>query len=604
MVVGIYCRISVQKIGDKSIEDQSKLGIQFCENLGYTYFLYVDEGISGTSEDRPEFQRLILDISDSRIQCVWVFDDSRLQRNPETRYVLLNLFKKYQVMYVTHIGGEVDLDNAEENLMGGLMAEFNKYHVSITKHKVRSVLKRRALGGRGWGIPPYGYAYGDDGFYVIKDEEATIIKKIFEWSLSGIGTDSIARKLNEDSVPTRYNQYSGNIRLNKSKGINNIKLHAKSSVKWAGNTIRGIIRNPVYYGFKRIKDIRIEVPPLMSFELWESANYNLTTNNSNSFGKGGTKKHKYLLNKILKCSKCGRNFNGKTRVNKRDHHYYCMGKRSLPKCQNRSINIDKIEQFVWRILFMDGRIWKALNDDQNTRRTKVEIQESLNLETGKLNEAKQGRTNVLQMVESGVLTQNEVLEKMQEIRMRINFHEEKISELSKLLKQEFNFREEEINAGKDFFESFTHEKKKVLIEKYVKHIYVDWIETIQNQQLVRYYKIVVTYNLNNISEIYTNGYGLDLNKWFKVNYDKSSDEVWFDYSFEVQNEPRIIEIPFWIDIDGNSYSDYSTLAPFGNSSHWTEVELADYYGKKRYFGYKEEIGHKLNSGVFKVLPQH
>ncbi|MBL6664150.1 MAG: recombinase family protein, partial [Flavobacteriales bacterium] len=91
MKVGIYCRISKDKGDkDKSIEDQSELGKEFCVCNKFDYELYIDEGISGTIDDRPEFQRLLVDIIDGEIGSIWAYDDSRIQRNPEIRYLLNN----------------------------------------------------------------------------------------------------------------------------------------------------------------------------------------------------------------------------------------------------------------------------------------------------------------------------------------------------------------------------------------------------------------------------------------------------------------------------------------------------------------------------------
>ncbi len=606
--VGVYCRISKDKgERDKSIEDQLETGISFCNENEYTYKEYVDDGISGTTDERPEFQSLLADIIDGSIDMVWVMDDSRIQRDPEIRYLLNRTLKDNDVKYYTHVDGLVDLYDPQDDLMGGIMAEFNKYFVSITKMKVKSVLRRRALQGKGWGIPPYGWVITEEGYFEQNDYECEIVRRIYKLSLEGVGADKIARMLNEEGVPTRYNGYDGVIRLNKSKGVNHTKIVEKKHVRWAGNTILGILNNTMFYGKKSIKDITFDVPPLFTIEYWAEVNYNLKVINSNNGRKGGKVKYQYLLRGLIKCGKCGMNYSGKTRQDKKDHFYYCMSKRNSESCGNRSINIDHIEALVWNSLFNGAKLYDEISKEIGSEEKKGEYLNELVEQKEKLQKSQMAKNNILDSVMNGVFSMDEVSQKMTLIRKEIEQYTKGISENEEKLERLNDSNIKELNT-RDRLEEYSFEKKHELVNKFVKDVNIHWVETKVDGLFVRYYKVVINYNYADITHVYTNGFGLDYSTWYKVEYSSNSNSVYYSTSIWIKHFGQYRygqslggEVPF-VHFDGETYPEYTTMAPYGDVDMWDEDELEDYYGgAKRYNRFKLEFEHKLNSNIF--LPQ-
>ena len=353
-MLGIYCRISRLKEDgkDRSIEDLKLLGIDKAKELGIEYKLFIDEGISGYGdkiEDRPEFEKLLADITNGSISAVFAYDQSRFERNPQVRFVVNNVFKEYKVKYYTQVDGEVDLFDPQAEFFGDILSVINKFQVTMTKIKVKSVLKRRALDGKAHGIVPYGYMRDENGMLIIDPVESLIVKKIFELSLNGIGTRSIATILNNEGTPTRYKKIGKGTITVKNKYTKKLTTREKSEVQWAGNSIRGIITNPIYKGERSFGGIKISVPALLDEVYFEKVNANLKANMNNS---GKKVVHQYLLKGLLRCGVCGRNMYGRARLNKHDYTYICSSKRDKSKnCGNRSINIDKIENFIWENLF-------------------------------------------------------------------------------------------------------------------------------------------------------------------------------------------------------------------------------------------------------------
>ena len=135
---GIYCRISKEKEEgkDRSINDQKLLGIELSNSLKIPYQIYIDEGISGTNEikDRPQFSKLLEDIEEGIITHVYTYDQSRLERNPQVRFVLKKLLKENNIQLFTE-SGQVDLHDDESEMFGDIISIMNSYYVRMTIKK-------------------------------------------------------------------------------------------------------------------------------------------------------------------------------------------------------------------------------------------------------------------------------------------------------------------------------------------------------------------------------------------------------------------------------------------------------------------------------------
>ena len=203
-------------------------------------------------EDRPEFERLISDVSNGKLSAVYAFDQSRFERNPQIRFIINEIFKKHNIQYYTELDGLVDLTNPQSEFYGDLMSVINKYQVTLTKVKVKSALRTRVASGKAHSILPYGYKKNNLGELIIDEEESEIIKQIFDLSLSGMGTRSIADYLTDSGVQTRYNKIKNGTIKTKNKYTGVITETEKTDIKWAGNTIRNIITNTLYKGERSI----------------------------------------------------------------------------------------------------------------------------------------------------------------------------------------------------------------------------------------------------------------------------------------------------------------------------------------------------------------
>ena len=226
------------------------------------YAEYVDDGYSGTDFNRPDFQRMITDIDAGKIQCVVVKDLSRFARD----YIMAGLyieriFPQKNVRFIA-LGNNYDSVRAAKDgtdMLLPFLNVFNEFHARDTSKKVQRVMHEMQKEGKCVAaFVPYGYKKDPlDKYHLIVDESAAIIvRRIFDMYLSGMGMQSIAKKLNLEGVPcpTMYKQIEG------SNFVNSNLIDKKSM--WVQCSIKRILENEVYTGTlvqgKSIRGINIK----------------------------------------------------------------------------------------------------------------------------------------------------------------------------------------------------------------------------------------------------------------------------------------------------------------------------------------------------------
>ncbi len=352
-MIGIYCRISKQKVKgqDVSIENQQTSGIEFAKSEGLPFKTFIDEGISGTGDDllkRPEFVLLLDSIKKGEVTKVYCIDQSRIERNNIIWNLFTHTMLKAGCLYYPN-GRFLDLDIPENKLFTGIISLTNTFYASLTGKKVKMAISANAKKGKTHGITAYGYTKGDGGYFQIKEVEAAVVKRIFQMSLDGVGTYTIANKLNEERVPTKFNQFKGQIKR-KDNYTKQVTTHKKEDVKWRGNVIYDIIKNPIYKGTRFWNGESFPIPAILSEEYWQEVNDNLQ-NNKKKVGK--REEYHYLLNGLVFCTDCNSEFRGKKRLKGRDSAYKCKGKKNPNiACNSRGISIAKLETFIIQHLFI------------------------------------------------------------------------------------------------------------------------------------------------------------------------------------------------------------------------------------------------------------
>jgi DNA invertase Pin-like site-specific DNA recombinase len=500
IMLAIYCRISGKKEegADISISVQEAKGIALAKKLDLPYTVYKDEGVSGTAtiEERPSFKEIIQGIENKEITHLFVNDNSRLERNTEERFKILAILKLYNIELYTE-QGKFNYDDAQTALFGNMESLFNSYFVATTKKKVKEALLKKVQNGETRGILPYGYMKEKTSKkMIINPDEAPIIKNIYELSLSGMGTNSIAKYLNENEVPTRYNKIGKGTVTTTDKYTGKKTTTDKKEISWAGNTIRNIITNPVFKGERKWNKEIYKCPAIFTPEYWQKVNDNLKKNANNT---GKKVQHKYLLKGLLRCGVCGRNYYGRSRVNKKDHYYQCSSKRTK-SCGNRSINIDKLETFIWKRLFMKGEFISKIEKEYTNTDSKArlnDISNELKKKYKEVSKIEKQREKAIGLVIRGLVSEEELKQTLTTLSNKIESLKEIIAQLKKE-ENKITSSQEVIEEYKNLFDKYsentTFQEKKKLVNDVIKNIV---ITTKDN-----YFHLEVSYKIDILNSVY------------------------------------------------------------------------------------------------------
>lgn len=225
-ITALYCRLSVEDTKEKGGKDDPSNSIQHQQIMLMEYAksqhfpnptFFIDDGYSGVEfSNRPGFQKMLAEIEAGHVEVVITKDLSRLGRNSSLTGLYINYtFPQYGVRYIA-INDHFDTidPNSTDSDMAGIKNWFNEWYSKDTSRKIRAVNK--AKGERGERLTtnvPYGYKHdsGDPKKWVIDEEAAQVVKRIFALCMEGKGPSQIAAMLEKEKVlnPTAYKQREG-----------------------------------------------------------------------------------------------------------------------------------------------------------------------------------------------------------------------------------------------------------------------------------------------------------------------------------------------------------------------------------------------------------
>ena len=259
LITALYCRLSVEDIKDEdgkkkkkdkedesnSISNQKQILLDYCKKHGYTNTMFfVDDGISGTSFDRNDFNRMQRMVEEGKICRIIVKDLSRFGREQVEAGRLTQIV--YPSLGVTFISIQENINSSTGEGMEMLPFYniFNEWYAAQTSKKIRAVWQSKADNGKRVSpVVPYGYKKDetDKEKWLIDEPAAEIVKKIYSLCLAGRGPLQIAKQLEREKVlvPTAYFESVGR----KTRNATPLDLYA-----WHPSAVVGILENRQYTG--------------------------------------------------------------------------------------------------------------------------------------------------------------------------------------------------------------------------------------------------------------------------------------------------------------------------------------------------------------------
>ena len=247
-ITALYCRLSQDdgREGESnSISNQKEILMQYAKQHGFLHHeFFIDDGVSGTTFARPDFQRMQRMAENGQIATIIVKDLSRFGRN------YLEVGKYLEITYPTlgirfiAIQENVDTMNNTGTEMMPFNNIFNEWYAAQTSKKIRAVQKVKADNGeRVSASIPYGYKKSPDNpkQWIIDEPAAEVVRYIYKLCLEGLGPTQIAKRLRAEKIlcPTAYFASVGKATANKTPS---------DPYRWCGDTTKRIIDNRQYTG--------------------------------------------------------------------------------------------------------------------------------------------------------------------------------------------------------------------------------------------------------------------------------------------------------------------------------------------------------------------
>ena len=352
----IYARVS-----DKSQDGEDKSSISeqigemeaYCESKGLAITARYHEVGRGWSKKRPEFQRMLADARRGRFDTIVCWKSDRLSRGMYPAAALMEVVEAHQIRL------EAVMDAIDMKTFG-LMAAIGK--IELDNFRERSTMGKRGTAKQGrvpTGNLPYAYRIGDDGRPEVVEEQAEVVRRIFHMYVhEGMRAHSIAVRLTDEGIPTQ----SGKLLWLQSR-VHHILGNATYTGTWVYGKYRHVSTEEGMKVYDQPRDtwIEIPVPQIIDDETWERAQ---ALKKQRSVKAKRNTNVLYLLQHLLKCGECGRNFHARctrSTTNVRNgkkyryelptpsRYYMCNGMQSMRlRCRERPyIRAERLEEPIW-----------------------------------------------------------------------------------------------------------------------------------------------------------------------------------------------------------------------------------------------------------------
>ncbi len=458
-IAGLYIRVSTEDQAREgfSLPEQEKRLRTMCEYKNYkVYDVYEERGISAkTGNYRPEFERLLQDVRDKKVNTIVVLKLDRLTRSVSDWEKILTFLEENEA-YLDCANDEINTTNANGKMISRILTSVSQQEIERTSERTKIGLAGAIKVGHIPHQAPLGYKH-EDKKLVIDYATKDVAIRIFNMYHDGLSYKKISNILNEEKVLDKTN--------------------------WRDSTILNILENPIYKG-DFIHGRRTKKPtyyfdvvePLVSKEYWEECQVQ-QKKNSRSFQRTLT----YLFMQKLKCPKCKRILGGKATTKKNGNSYYYYYCHDC-KISFKESEIEKtIDEYMDSIVEYDSIVNQYFLPmiKQKIENPKEEIEKELKSQKSKLDRIREAYINE-------VFTLKEYNQERKKVEDIINDLETKLNETEVCEKLKFTPNDILVKRDIDFINSikypdkfkqrnkfwneYTRDEKAELIMKYIEEI--------------------------------------------------------------------------------------------------------------------------------------
>ncbi len=497
--VVIYARFSSNHQREESIDAQLRACKEYAERQGYVVVgTYCDSAKSGRStENRDQFLKMIADSEEKMFDMLIVHKLDRFSRD---RYDAVIFKRRLRSNGVRVVSVTENLsDTPESQILEAVLEGMSEYYSANLSREVMKGMKENAYKCKhNGGKSPLGYDVAPDLTYVINEQEAEIVQKIF----------------------TMYTNHCGYAEI--LEELNTLGYRTKNGNKFGKNSINSILKNEKYRGvyvFNRKKKltydkkrnakdkppeevVRVEggMPRVVSDDMFYKAMHLMTKNKLR--GASYNAKTSYLLSGVIYCSKCGRAMCGNGRIGgKTDKKYYsyrCSSKtnKKADTCDCKEVRKEFVENYVLdelsELLFNESTINELVTKMNAYSSEKQESDKNeLKVLRSKLKELEKELTNTLKLVTNGNVAFDTVKATVDQLEGNKEYIQSKIDEFEAFLKVDF------VTVEK--LEALIKESKSFILEKNIPECR-KFIDSYIDNVSVSNEGVNVVFNINMVDE--------------------------------------------------------------------------------------------------------
>jgi DNA invertase Pin-like site-specific DNA recombinase len=467
----IYTRVSTDRQAEEgySLDDQEKNCKELAKKLGYKVRgIYREEGVSGTSINRPKFQEMLDKCSDDKgksIKAVLVIHTDRFARNTLEHLMVKGILSKYNVKLISALQPMLD-DSPEGNLLDVILAGMNEFYSKDLGRKTAKALAQKAEEGWWPGYAPLGYInkthpQTKKKIIEVDNEYSHYIKRAFKKFATGKYT---LESLNNELYQEGFRSKTGK-RIHKS-------------------TMSFILRKIFYTGKMKIKGkiYQGKHTPLVDMETYLKVQKILDLHNHKA---SRTRKHNFLLRGLLFCQECQSQLTGERHVKKTGltfDYYRCMGPKHKEKQCHQSFTptqmIEKEIVKLFRNITLSSGYIKALNLALE-RIYKLQNQKDygwIKALENKKNTILRKMDKLEDLILEDILDKKRIIEKYSKLKEELNSIEDQISQSKcsgkKLRKEDIKKILSFVKSLDKIYVSLNYNNKKLFLRLLIEKIFV------------------------------------------------------------------------------------------------------------------------------------
>lgn len=452
MKAALYARVSTEQQANEgtSLEAQIEMCMNKAHSLGILQFeVYKEGGVSGEDIDRPEMNRLRDDVVRGKISYVICVHPDRLSRDMTDKLIVCREFEKHNVKLI-FCDAEYQ-DTPEGQLFFNMQSSIAQYELAmIRKRTSRGRLKavekyKKIMPMR---VAPYGYDLVDAQL-IINEEEAEIVKNIYEWyvyenlTLREIGHKLIRLGMLPKRKESRsWHQSSISRILTSEIYVGTYWYNRRKSQKVKGQKTKSGNPKKTLKLRDRSEWIRTEVPAIIEKGLFQLAQEQRQRNLTNA----GQVKYGYLLKGLLRCGHCGRKWSGTTYSGRKDkvtgqktkyRCYRCPNRNpqkygeDVQKCSTTTLRAELIEDYIWNLILRTIMDRNAILSrfEETTATINAQILNTTKALEGRIEEKEKERVKIKTMFVRGAISEEEMFEDLSKLNKEVETLKQELKSL-------------------------------------------------------------------------------------------------------------------------------------------------------------------------------